>query len=47
MIADAYDAHILRASPTTSLSAARRKHLMLRFAHVASARLQRRDDPEP
>jgi hypothetical protein len=46
MVADAYDAHILRASPTTLLSAARRKHLMLRFAHVASARLQRRDDPE-
>jgi hypothetical protein len=45
LVADAYDAHELRAAPATPLSAARRKHLMLRFAHVASARLQRRDDP--
>ena len=45
LVADAYDAHELRAAPLTPLPAARRKHLMLRFAHVASARLQRRDDP--
>jgi hypothetical protein len=45
LVADAYDAHELRASPPTKLPAARRKHLMLRFAHVASARLLRRDDP--
>lgn len=45
LIADAYDAHELRAPFTTLLPAARRKHLLLRFAHVASARLQRRDDP--
>ena len=47
LIADAYDAHELRAPVTTALPAARRKHLLLRFAHVASARLQRRDDPAP
>ena len=45
MVADAYDAHTLREGPATPLSAARRKHLVLRFAHVASARLARRDDP--
>jgi hypothetical protein len=45
LIADAYDAHELRAPTTSLLPAARRKHLLLRFAHVASARLQRRDDP--
>ena len=45
LIADAYDAHIVRDGPTTPLSAARRKHLMLRFAQVAGARLARRDDP--
>jgi hypothetical protein len=45
MVADAYDAHVLRDGPPSPLPAARRKHLMLRFAHVASARLQRRDDP--
>jgi hypothetical protein len=45
MVADAYDAHVLRESAPTKLSAARRKHLTLRFAHVAGARLARRDDP--
>ena len=45
MIADAYDAHVVRESAATPLSAARRKHLMLRFAQVAGARLARRDDP--
>jgi hypothetical protein len=45
MVADAYDAHVLREPPATPLPAARRKNLMLRFAHVASARLARRDDP--
>jgi hypothetical protein len=45
MIADAYQATVLRESPATKLPAARRKHLMLRFAQVASARLARRDDP--
>jgi hypothetical protein len=45
LVADAYDAHELRAAPATKLSAARRKHLLLRFAHVAGARLLRRDDP--
>lgn len=45
LVADAYDAHVLRESAAIPLSAARRKHLTLRFAHVASARLLRRDDP--
>jgi hypothetical protein len=45
MIADAYQATVLRESPAIKLPAARRKHLMLRFAQVASARLARRDDP--
>jgi hypothetical protein len=45
MVADAYGALTLRESPAAPLSAARRKHLLLRFAHVAGARLLRRDDP--
>jgi hypothetical protein len=45
LIADAYHATVVRAGPPTKLPAARRKHLMLRFAQVASARLARRDDP--
>jgi hypothetical protein len=45
LVADAYEAHVLRDGPSSPLPAARRKHLMLRFAHVASARLLRRDDP--
>ena len=45
MVADAYDAHVLREGPPSPLPAARRKHLMLRFVHVAGARLLRRDDP--
>jgi len=45
LVADAYDAHELRAGPATKLPATRRKHLLLRFAHVAGARLLRREDP--
>jgi hypothetical protein len=45
MVADAYEAHLLREGPPSPLPAARRKHLMLRFVHVAGARLLRRDDP--
>ena len=45
MIADAYEARVVRESPAVPLPAARRKHLMLRFAQVAGARLARRDDP--
>jgi hypothetical protein len=44
-VADAYGAHRLRDGPVAPLAAARRKHLLLRFAHVAGARLARRDDP--
>jgi hypothetical protein len=45
LVADAYEALVLREGAPSPLPAARRKHLMLRFAHVASARLLRRDDP--
>ncbi len=47
VIADAYGAEVLRESAAVPLPAARRKALLLRFAHVAGARLQRLADPPP
>lgn len=44
-IADAYDAELVRESPTTKLNAARRRAVTLRFAQLASQRLLRLSDP--
>lgn len=45
IVADAYDATILRESPLTPLAAARRRTLLLRFGQTAAARLHRLEDP--
>ena len=45
LVADAYDAAVLREAPIAPLPAARRKAMLLRFAHAASARLMRWEDP--
>lgn len=46
IIADAYDAEILRMAPETKLSGARRNALIRRFATHAARRLQALRDPE-
>ena len=45
LTADAYDAAVLREAPEAPLAAARRKAMLLRFAHAAGARLLRFEDP--
>ncbi|MDV7143189.1 MmcB family DNA repair protein [Tropicimonas sp. TH_r6] len=45
VIADAYDAEILRMSPETKLAGARRKVLTQKFARHAARRLQALRDP--
>lgn len=45
ILADAYDAEILRMGPEAALSAARRKAVLRTFARVAAARLQGLRDP--
>lgn len=45
LVADAYDAASLRPAPEAPLPAARRKAMLLRFAHAAGARLLRLEDP--
>lgn len=45
IIADAYDASVLRPAPLTRLAAARRKAMTLKLARTASQRLQRLLDP--
>lgn len=45
MMADAYDAEILRMSPETPLAAARRKVMVQKFARHAASRLQAFRDP--
>lgn len=45
ILADAYDAEIVRMSPSTPLAAARRKALMQKFARHAALRLQALRDP--
>ena len=45
IIADAFDAEILRYGPETKLAAARRKALTLRVARLAAMRLQGMRDP--
>lgn len=47
MIADAYDATVLREGPATPLAPARRKTLLLRFGRLAAERLHRLEDPVP
>jgi len=46
IIADAYDAEILRMGPETKLAAARRKMLIRKFARNAAQRLQAYRDPK-
>ncbi len=45
IIADAYDAEILRVGPETKLAAARRKAVIQKFARHAAMRLQALRDP--
>jgi len=45
IVADAYDAEILRFPDTARLAPARRKALTLRFARLAAARLHKLSDP--
>ncbi len=45
MIADAYHAEIVRPAVETALNGTRRRHLTLKFALVAAARLHGQDDP--
>ncbi len=46
IIADGYDAEILRMGPEVKLAAARRKKLTTRLARIAAIRLQGLRDPE-
>lgn len=45
MLADAYDAEIVRVGPDTPLAAARRKVMVQKFARHAASRLQALRDP--
>lgn len=47
ILADAYDAEIVRMGPETKLAAARRKKLTLKFARNAADRLHGFRDPKP
>ncbi|MBM3488026.1 MAG: MmcB family DNA repair protein [Alphaproteobacteria bacterium] len=47
IVADAYEAAIIRPSAAFALHAARRRSQLLRFALTASARLARLADPRP
>ena len=47
ILADPYDAEIIRYGPETPLAAARRKTLNLKFGRTAAARLQAYTDPGP
>ena len=46
IVADAYGGVVLREAPSRSLAGARRKAMLLRFAHHAAGRLQRLIDPD-
>jgi hypothetical protein len=46
ILADDYDAEILRMGPEVKLAAARRKKLTQKLARIAAIRLQRLRDPE-
>ena len=45
MVADAYEASILRDAPELPLSGSRRRSVLLRFASAAAGRLHRQEDP--
>ena len=45
MVADAYEASVLRDPPDHPLNAARRRAVLLRFAAAAAGRLHRIEDP--
>jgi len=45
IVADAYDAEVVRESAVCSLNASRRRHLTLRFARTAGQRVMRTLDP--
>ncbi|MBY6153486.1 MmcB family DNA repair protein [Vannielia litorea] len=47
IIADPYDAEIIRMGPETKLAAARRKVMLQKFARHAALRLQALRDPRP
>lgn len=47
IIADAYDAEIVRMAPETRLAPARRKVVVRKFARHAASRLQALRDPRP
>ncbi len=47
IIADAYDAEIIRPAPEHKLAAARRKKMMLKFARNSADRLRSFVDPKP
>lgn len=47
MLADAWDADLMRMAPETPLAPARRKALTRRFARLAALRLQALSDPGP
>ncbi len=47
IIADPYDAEIIRMGPETKLAAARRKVMLQKFARHAALRLQSLRDPRP
>lgn len=44
IVADAFDAALVREAPDTGMNAARRKHQTLRFARAAAAKLRRAGD---
>ncbi len=46
IIADAYDAEIIRMSPEDKLAAARRKAVIQKFGRVAALRLNQLRDPD-
>ncbi|MEM9434424.1 MAG: MmcB family DNA repair protein [Pseudomonadota bacterium] len=46
IVADSFDAAVVRMGPEDKLAAARRKVLTTKFAHHAAARLHRLKDPE-
>ena len=45
LVADAYEASIVRPAPEQPLNAARRRSVLLRFATAAAGRLHRLEDP--
>ncbi|HMS94014.1 MAG TPA: MmcB family DNA repair protein [Tabrizicola sp.] len=47
ILADAYDAEVMRMAPETPLSGARRKVVLRCFARTAASRLQMLRDPRP